>query len=258
MRPRGVGEILSAAFEIYKNNAGQLLMIVAVVVVPLSLLSALIIHFVAAPTTETTFVAGQTITVETRSFGVVILGAIIAAVITVIISAALQAAIIRGAAEATIGDPVDIQASYRWGFRRIGSVILVGLLVGLAVAVGFILLVVPGIIFLVFFSTSIPALVIENRRGTEAMRRSWYLVSGSFWHAFGVIIVAFLITSLVGSVLGALGGNNWFASWIFSAVAQIITVPFQALVSVLLYLDLRSRKEALTASTLRAELASNM
>ena len=59
----------------------------------------------------------------------------------------------------------------------------------------------------------------------------------------------------MSSLLGAIGGSNWFTSWIFSAIAQIITVPFSALVSVLLYLDLRSRKEALTATTLRAELA---
>ncbi|MDP9242498.1 MAG: hypothetical protein M3O84_04905 [Actinomycetota bacterium] len=257
MRPRGLGDILSAAFEIYKNNAGQLLMIVAIVVIPLSLIGAVIGHLLAGSTTTETLVTGQTITVSSRSLGLVILGAIVAAVIAVIISAVLQAAIIRGAAEATIGDPVDIQESYRWGFRRIGSVILVGLLVGLAVAVGFILLVIPGIIFLVFFSVSIPALVIENRRGTEAMKRSWFLVGGSFWHAFGVIIVAALITGVVSSLLGAIGGSNWFTSWIFSAIAQIITVPFSALVSVLLYLDLRSRKEALTATTLRAELASN-
>jgi hypothetical protein len=248
MRPRGLGDILSAAFEIYRNNAGQLVMIVAIVVIPLSLLGALIGHLFA----------GQTNSVSSRSFGLVIGGVAVAIVITVIITAVLQAAIIRGAAEATLGDPVDIQESYRWGFSRIGSVILVGLLVGLAVLVGLILLVIPAIIFGVFLSVSIPALVIENRRGTEALKRSWELVRGSFWHALGVLIVAGIITGVVGSLLRAFGGSNWFAGWIFSAIAQIITAPFSALVSVLLYLDLRSRKEALTESTLRAELASSM
>jgi hypothetical protein len=48
----------------------------------------------------------------------------------------------------------------------------------------------------------------------------------------------------------------WVVRWIFSAIGSIITAPFTALVSVLLYLDLRSRSEALTADALRAELAA--
>ena len=118
--------------------------------------------------------------------------------ISVIISAVLQAAILRAAAQATIGDPVDPQESYRFGFKRLGSVILVSVLVGLAVIGGFILLVIPGLIFLVFLSVSVPVLIVENRRGTDAMSRSWNLVKGHFWHAVGVIIVAGLITGIVG------------------------------------------------------------
>ena len=42
--------------------------------------------------------------------------------------------------------------------------------------------------------------------------------------------------------------------WIFQAIAQIITAPFTALVTVLLYLDLRARRRSLSADGLRAEL----
>ena len=46
---RGIGEILSTAFEIYKANAQNLLMIVAIVVVPLTFISAFIGGVVFAP-----------------------------------------------------------------------------------------------------------------------------------------------------------------------------------------------------------------
>jgi hypothetical protein len=257
MRPRTLGEILSAAFDIYKTNASKLILIVAIVVVPLSLLGALLVELVASPDEETVTILGQTQTISDQTFAAVVLGSIIAAIVAVIISAVLQAAMMRGAALATIGDPVDVEASYRWGLKRFGSVLLVAILVGLAVAIGFILLIIPGIIFLTLFSVSIPALVIENRRGTDAMRRSWDLAKQHFWHVLGVIVVAWIIAAIVSSILGAIGGDSWFGAWIFSAIAQIITAPFSALVSVLLYLDLRARKEALTADSLRAELASN-
>lgn len=259
MRPRSLGEILSAAFDIYKNNASKLLLIVAVVVVPLSFISALSIRLVGAPKKHTVEILGQPGTIAySRSFVVAVVVAIIAAVIGVITWAILQAAMLRGAAQATVGDPVDVEASYKWGLRRFGSVLLLAVLVGLVVVAGFILLVIPGIIFLVFFAVSEPALIVENRRGTEAMKRSWNLVRGHFWHALVVILVAAIITGLVSGIIGAIGGGNWFIRWIFTAIAQIITAPFTVLVTVLLYLDLRARKEALTADTLRAELASSM
>lgn len=257
IRPRQFGEIFSAAFEIYKANASKLFIVVAVVVVPLSLIGAVLVEALASPDTHTEEVFGETVTVSDQTLAAIVIGGLIGALVVLIISAVLQAAMVRAAALATIGDPIDIEASYRWGFRRVGSVILVGLLVGIVIAVGFVLLFVPGVIFLTMLAVSIPALVIENRRGTEAMKRSWELVSGNFWHVLGVIFVAYIIVAVVSAIIGAIGGDAWFLSWIFSAIAQIVTVPFYALVSVLLYLDLRARKEALTADSLRAELAAN-
>jgi hypothetical protein len=258
LRPRGLGEILSAAFEIYRANAASLLLIVAVVVVPLSFIGAVLERVVASPEESTVEILGQPVTtVESRTIIVLVAAAIIAIAIGLIIWAISEAAILRGAAQATIGDQVDVEESYRWGLRRFGSVLLVAVLVGLAVVGGFILLIVPGIIFIVFLCVSIPALVVENRRGREAMRRSWNLVSGHFWHVLVVILVAAIITGIVSSLLGSIG-NTWFARWAFSAIGQIVTLPYTAIVTVLLYLDLRARKEALTADTLRSELASSM
>jgi hypothetical protein len=254
--PKTLGEILSAAFNIYKANASKLLLIVAVVVVPLSFISALFSGVVFEGSKHTVLVLDRPVEVIDRSFGFFVAGALITAIISVIITAMLQAAILRAAAQATIGDPVDPEESYRFGFKRLGSVILVSLLVGLAVLGGLILLIIPGLIFGVLLCVSVPVLIVENRRGREALSRSWNLVKGHFWHALGVIFVAGIIVGIVSGIIGAIGGSEWVVRWIFSAIAQILTAPFTALVSVLLYLDLRARTEALSASTLRAELAA--
>jgi hypothetical protein len=254
---RGLGDILSTAFEVYKANAAKLIVIVAIVVVPLSFISHFLTGYVFKPTVTTTTFAGQTITTaSTRSFGTFVFASLIAAAIAVIISAVLQAALTRGAALAAVGDPVDTEASYQYGFKKFGSVLWISILVGLVVGIGFILLIIPGIIFLTMLAVTIPALIVEDQRGTSAMGRSWNLVKGHFWHVLGTIVVAALITGVVGAVLGLLGGSNWFLQWIFGSIAQIITAPFAALVTVLLYVDLRARSEQLTGERLRQELSS--
>jgi hypothetical protein len=240
--PKGVGEILSQAFNVYRANAAKLALIVALVVVPLTLVSTLLTQVSRDPDTD-------------AGVATALLFLAITVAISLIIWSLLEAAIVRAAAQAALGDPIDVEASYRWGLRRIGSVILVSILVGLAVVGGLILLVIPGLIFLVMLSVSIPALIVEGRRGSDALGRSWNLVRGNFWHVVGVLVVAGLITGAISGIIGALGGNAWFLRWIFSSIGTIVTAPFTALVAVLLYVDLRARSEALTAATLRTEVS---
>ena len=105
---------------------------------------------------------------------------------------------------------------------------------------------------------SIEALVVEGRKGTEAMGRSWGLVGGHWWHAFGTLVVAGLLTGIVNAVITTPFGNtNWFVQGVVAAVATVVTMPFGALVGVLLYLDLRARKERLTLETLRTDLQAS-
>jgi hypothetical protein len=105
---------------------------------------------------------------------------------------------------------------------------------------------------------SIEALVVEGRRGTQAMGRSWELVGGHWWHAFGTLLVAALLTGLVNALITApFSGTNWFVQGLVAAVATVVTLPYGVLVGVLLYLDLRARKEQLTLETLRTELQTS-
>ena len=57
--PKTLGDILSAAFNIYRANASKLVVIVALVVVPLSFLSALITDVAFAPSTRTVVIFGK-------------------------------------------------------------------------------------------------------------------------------------------------------------------------------------------------------
>lgn len=255
---RGLGDILSAAFEVYKANAAKLIGIVAIVVVPLSLIGALLTK--VAFSANCTTVANGLVTgkiCEPRNGAVVLFAAVFGIAIAFVMSFVVQAAIARAAGEATVGDPVDANESYRWGFRHLGSVLLISLLAGLAILAGLILFVIPGLIIAIFLTVVIPALLFENKRGTESLSRSWNLVKGHFWHVVGVVIVTAIITGIVTGIFTAIGGSNWFFYWIMDSIGRIITVPFSALVSVILYLDLRARSESLTGDQVRAELASN-
>ena len=53
------------------------------------------------------------------------------------------------------------------------------------------------------------------------------------------------------------GDTSWFVQGLVSAVATTVTMPYGVLVGVLLYLDLRARKENLTLERLRTDLQAS-
>ena len=118
-----------------------------------------------------------------------------------------------------------------------------------------ILFVIPGIFFAIRLSLSVHALVIEGHRGRAALSRSWNLVRGLGWHVFGALFVATVLAGLVSGLLTAPFGSNLALRAIGQSIGQIITMPFTALVGVLLYLDVRVRKEGYDPTQLEADLA---
>src|SRR5919107_3233125 len=252
-RPMGIGEILSTAFQLYQRHWRTLLAIAAVVVVPFTLLQYLLGNWVR----DRGEVTSNGLVVDEATWSVGLAG-LVAALAGVVMFLVLTGAITRAVAAEVAGEDPGVEQSYRFGFHRLGSVLLVSVLVGLATVAGLILLIIPGIYIGVRLAVSIEALVVEGRRGTEAMGRSWELVGGHWWHAFGALVVAGLLTGVVNAVITTPFNNtSWFVQAIAAAVATVITMPYGVLVGVLLYLDLRAHKETLTLEGLRADLQAS-
>jgi hypothetical protein len=252
-RPMGIGEILSTAFQLYRRHWRTLLAIAAVVVVPLTLLQYLFGDVVRTQGEVTR----NGVVVETASWAAVT-ASLLAILVGLLMYLVLTGAITRAVAAEVVGEDPSVEQSYRFGFVRLGSVLLVSVLVGLATVGGLILLIIPGIYIGVRLAVSIEALVVEGQRGTQAMGRSWSLVGGHWWHAFATLLVAALLTGIVNAVITTpFSATNWFVQAVAAAVATVITLPYGVLVGVLLYLELRARKERLSIETLRADLQAS-
>jgi uncharacterized membrane protein len=120
-----------------------------------------------------------------------------------------------------VGTPVTFGAAYAWlravrgekpeisdlfvPFQRnYVSCVLAGLLWELIVIVGFVLLVIPGIILSVRLAF-VPFLVVDEGRGpVEAIMESWNRTSGYGWTLFGAALLAIVVV-LVGLILLIVG-----------------------------------------------------
>lgn len=215
-RDLDIGQTLSRIFGIYGDQAGVLLPVAFAVFVVEAVISAVLV-----------------------SISPWLL--IVALLVNVVFSTLYAGMVVR-----LVEDVQDGRRDHSVGelLRSVTGIVvpllLAGLLVGLAVAVGFVLLIVPGLIALTFFAVVAPAIVLERRGVVEALGRSRELVKGNGWQVFGVIVAIFLLTIVVGAIVSAIGDAAGTAGRI---VAEIListaTAPLAALAASVLYFELR-------------------
>ena len=131
-------------------------------------------------------------------------------------------------------------------FRSVAPVILplfiTSLLAGVAIALGFVLLVIPGLILLTIFAVVAPVVVIEKRTAFAALSRSRELVRGNGWRVFGIIVVAFLLQAIAGQILGAIIGavdDGVVGLALGTLLSSALVAPIAAIAAALLYFALR-------------------
>jgi hypothetical protein len=144
-----------------------------------------------------------------------------------------------------VRDLQDGQRDYSIGelFRSVSPFVLplvvVAILFGIGVAIGFVLLIVPGLFLLTIWALVMPVTVLEKPGILAAFGRSRELVRGNGWNVFGVIVLIFLINVVVSVVAYAIGsafGNvgESVLSWLGSA----LVAPISALATSVLYFAL--------------------
>lgn len=168
--------------------------------------------------------------------------------VLVVVGILMSIALIRAVMQPMIG----VQEAYRQALPYFWWYLLLSIVVGLVVMVGFILLIIPGIIFMVWFAFTYYALVVDNVKGFAAMKRSKELVSGRWWSVFGYVAFLILVSLLVGMVVGALSGLTStvgaFAVELLNFFVTLVVTPIALIYFYLLYEKLKASDVAAAPS----------
>jgi hypothetical protein len=127
----------------------------------------------------------------------------------------------------------DDDASVGTALGRAGGSVwklfFVSLLTALGVAVGFLLLVVPGFVLMTRWAVAVPVAMLEEGNARAALRRSREIVRGNGWSVFKVLFAITVLTALVEIpfVLAA-HGMGPFGWWFATTIASALTAPYAA------------------------------
>jgi hypothetical protein len=205
--------VLGEAWQMYRRFAAHLLAIAFVIYVATAIVAGLL-----------------------SLLGVI--GALLAEIVELFAAFLLQATLVKavqdirdGRADLSLSETASAAVPYIW------PVAAASILAGIAITIGLILVIVPGLWLITIWAVIIPVVVIERSGALKSFGRSRQLVRGHGWHVFGTLVLVFIILIAVDIVLGIIFSALplvW-RSGLSTVVSGTLVSPFLALVVTLIY-----------------------
>ncbi len=234
---KGVGQYMSEAWQVYRENFSLLIGYVAWMLIPFAVMVLMDI-FYSDP------YAGPYIGVN-----------LIATIASIVLSLWVSIVLMRLTKDLLERRKPETNKISQTSWALIWPVFWIGVVVGLIQIGGFILLIIPGIIFAVWFALTQYAVVLDAKRGWAAATFSHDLVRGRFWSALWRLlvgpaligIVIYIIVGAIVAIIGLLTGSfdaEGPVIWveIISTIAAYATIPFFVAYATNAYLDFRATK----------------
>lgn len=237
-----VGELFSRTWALYRARFKTLLLltVIATVVTPVVNLILMSIGF-------STSLAGILVGSATKTAGlasgtviagiiITVLGGVLSGILTIMSHAASVLALAGNGSERA-GD------LFRRAYGMVWAIVGAGILAGLVTFGGTMLFLIPGIIVGVGLLFTTMVVVLENKRGLAALRRSMALVNPRWFGVFGrdiaLVLVVWIVSGIVASVLTLLLRGSVAGTIVSFAVTTLVT-PFSFAYLYLLFQSARA------------------
>lgn len=236
LREHSVGDVLRKTLEIYRRNFRVIFLTYLLPTFP--------------------FVICQAEAQAGNSMGMLFLTFFL----TMLASLIAYGAITIAVSDICLGNKPSVARSYRRVFSAmIGRLFAASLLQVFFIAIGLLLLVLPGIIAFVWLMFTSSIVVLEGLGPFSAIKRSKTLAKGYHLRNFGVMLLVIIILMVIGAIIGLIFGffafnQESFAYRLSVSATQSLTAPMMLIATILLYYDLRVRKEAYDATALAEDL----
>jgi len=236
----GLGGILDQAIAISKDHFWLLFKIMLIVLVPLSLLFNLtqLLASPEIPANATEEDVRRIMQQQTFFLPLFFLASLLQ---SFVVAPLANAAVIQAVARLYLGESVTAMEAIKHAFSRFWALMGTNFLMTMAIGIGFMLCIVPGIYFAVWFGLSLHVVVLEHLAGTTALKRSKKLIHPERGKFLALGIIVFVIAMALG------GGANLVPQphlrVILATLAQACTAILATAGMVVFYFSARCREE---------------
>lgn len=249
----GVGRVLSRTFGVTGQNILVFFSLALIARIPLLALQLSSLGHAALTPAQAAAAAFNPSTIATG---------LLSLVLALVMAFVLQAAVVHGTIVSLNGRKASFVDCLATGIRQFFPVLGISVLVGLGVMLGFVLLVVPGLMLIVRWMVAVPVQVAEGSGVLQAIGRSAELTKGHRWAIFGTLVVLFLLALGLAMLsapfaMAARFGiasvqSAYFLNLGVSTLVNTITSMISAVLAASIYFELRTIKEGIGPEQLAA------
>ena len=199
---KGASDVISPTLEVYRKHFMLVGILVLVTTLPVVLLQYGVIRAAMLS-------ADEALAAESSLFAFASGTALLIGLLSLVGGALLSGSLVHAVIEIQRTGAASAGESLRRGLRVLPKVFLVTLLYTVVTVIGYMLLIVPGVIFSLMYAVAVPVAVAEKRGAFESMTRSAKLTDGYKGQIFltlflwGIVIV---VINLIVSGSFAFGG----------------------------------------------------
>jgi len=239
-----MGRVISRTFGVFQRNAVTFLALAALLMAPMLL--------------ATIYSAANVTPGPSSQLYVMV---VVSGVLGMICAYVLQASLVEGTVADLNGQRAGFSQCLSTGIRNVVPIIIIAILAYLGMALGIILLIVPGIMLAVSWAVVMPVRVIEQTSIGESFGRSRDLTKGFRWRIFWLLLIYVVLSSalqfglrplfgvaMLAQSVSALGYPYLLLSWAVNVVLSSVLAVGVAST----YYELRLVKEGIGAQQLAA------
>jgi hypothetical protein len=287
LRPMTLGEVLDRTFKLYRSNFWVFAGIVA-----LPYLLILLVEIISAAFGSGSKPAHSVSQISPSLLAGALAGGTVFAILYAIMAGAAHAATVFAVSDLYLARVASVRGSFFRVGTKVFRVLLIFFLIGLAIggsvvvigiagailrspaifALGFLILIVPCLIFFCRVAVAIPVAMLEDLGAVRSLERSIQLTKG---HALQIFLIFLLVGCLsyaallifqapfVALALASAAAHQTpsfgvqVLQYLSAFVSQVLIGPIATIALSLMYYNLRVRKEAFDIQHLMASLGTN-
>ncbi|HVV52685.1 MAG TPA: hypothetical protein VHO06_23700 [Polyangia bacterium] len=253
---KGVADILVEAFHLYRQHAKPLLLICALLFVPAAIVNSLALSAILGPAQAIARAGDPAVLGSLNAYLLQVVGTLVTTFFLYgIIVPLTNGALTIAAGDRILGGRAEWREVWMLLFRRLGKLLSAVVPAAIVVTIGCVFFIVPGLVLAVLFTFVSPVVLIEGLGGRAALERSTTLVR-SDWLRVALLLVAFAIVRWVAQLVASLlvAPTHIFVGSLIGDLCTMVLLPIPVLATVLLYFDVRRKRDNFTNDNLRADL----
>ena len=236
-----IGEILTQTFNLYSRNFVQYFIPFLAAGILTGLMTIAVRSTIVIPATPVHPTSQQLLAWFPTYLIAIVTSTFLSGIVSWITNSITTGITIKFTSDKLERGQANLQTSFNFTLTKILPLLAVSIITSIFIVLGFIALVVPGVILALMFSLVYPAIMLEGTGVLGSLSRSRELVSNRWQKTFGLLFLLGIIVAIVSVVFGLIASPFGVVSPLISSILTALITPIFAIATTLYYYSMRAR-----------------